>query len=238
MKNNYSPLHLAAALIILAVTGGSSFAELPPRVWDPSPKAESFWELGIIRDEMRGDLDGNLILGTTEKAFFIPKLKPSWGAGIRFGRILKGGLWTVGYSQTRTTASFQGRSEGAVSHALEVGGKGFLLTRGAVKPYLRVGFDVIWLRVHDGAIRGDTLYNANYLGLGVGGGLGILVRVSPKLFLTAGGTYRYLAYMYAKGPGRGRDVTNLYIDRTGPRRHIFLKSPAPRFEVTIGYMFK
>jgi hypothetical protein len=41
--------------------------------------------------------------------------------------------------------------------------------------------------------------------------------------------------MYAKGPGRGRDVTNLNIDRSGPRRDIFLKVPGLRIEVGIGY---
>jgi hypothetical protein len=238
MKKKYCRRHFAAAVFLLAVSVSGALAQLPPRVWDPRPVAKSFMEFGVIRDDLGGDLDGKLILGTTEKAFFIPKLKPSWGAGIRFGRMLKSGLWTVGYSQTRTTAAFQGRSEGAVSNALEVAGKGFLLTRSAVKPYLRVGFDLVWLRVHAGAIRGDILYNANYMGLGVGGGAGVLVRLSPKVFLTAGGTYRYLAYMYAKGPGRGRDVTNLYVDRTGPRRDIFLKVPGPRFEVTIGYMLR
>ncbi|MBP1768104.1 MAG: hypothetical protein H6P98_2219, partial [Candidatus Aminicenantes bacterium] len=47
--------------------------------------------------------------------------------------------------------------------------------------------------------------------------------------------YHYFAYMYAKGPGRARDVTNLYVDRTGPKRDVFLKVPGLRFEVGINY---
>jgi hypothetical protein len=42
--------------------------------------------------------------------------------------------------------------------------------------------------------------------------------------------------MYAKGPGRGRDVTNLNIDRTGPRRDIFLRVPGFRLEIGLSYI--
>jgi len=73
--------------------------------------------------------------------------------------------------------------------------------------------------------------------LAVHGGGGFLLPISPRIFLNAGALYRYTAYLYAKGPGRGRDVTNLYIDQTGPRRDIFLKAPGLRFALGIGYLF-
>jgi hypothetical protein len=224
---------------VLFLTAAAVWAgpQLPPRLWDPSRDDRYFLEISPLRDELKGDLDGKLVLGTTNKAFFIPKLDPLWGLAISGGRMRKNGLWAVSYSQTRSQATFQSTSSRAVSHTLGMIGKGYLRTRGAVKPYIRFGFDIVWLHVSKGAERGSVLYGANYLGLGVGAGLGLLIQINPSLFMTAGGTYRFSAFMYAKGPGRGRDVTNLYIDRTGPRRDIFLKAPGPRIEIGLGYVF-
>ncbi len=233
MKKIFPP----TVILLLLVTAGRAAAQLPPRIWDPNRDDRYFLSFSVLRDDLMGDLNGKLVLGTSEKAFFIPKLDPLWGVAISVGRMRKNGLWSISYSQTRSQATFQETSSRAVSHTLGMIGKGYLLTRGAIKPYIRFGFDLVWLHVNRGAERRDVRYGANYLGLGVGGGLGVMIQIGRKLFVTAGGTYRYLAYMYAKGPGRGRDVTNLYIDCDGPRRHIFLKAPGPRLEIGLGYVF-
>ncbi len=230
------------ALLLAAVLGAwapvwAGDPALPPVPWNRSCADRAFFMVSLIGNTLEGDLDGKLALGTTEKVFYVPKVDAGPGLSVGYGQTRKNGLWMVNLTRSFHDASFRGTDSSASYNAIEFGGKGYLWTRGAFLPYLQVGFGVSWLHVRDAAERGGTVYDANYLGLSVSGGGGLLVPLGSRMFLSGGATYRYFAGMYAKGPGRGRDVTNLYIDRTGPRRDIFLKVPGLRFEAGVGYFF-
>jgi hypothetical protein len=209
----------------------------PPLRWNRSCAERAFVVFTVLGDGLKGDLDGKLALGTTEKVFYVPKVSRGPGFSVSYGQTRKSGLWTVGFSRTVHGASFRGVKSTAYSNAIEVSGKGYLWTRAAILPYIQLGFELPWLHVTNAAERGGVIYDANYLGLGVQAGAGLLIPLNDRIFVTCGGSYRFLALMYAKGPGRGRDVTNLNIDRTGPRRDIFLRVPGFRLEIGLSYIF-
>ncbi len=233
MKRSLLMLAAVAAATLPALAG--SAAALPIG-WNRSCADRAFVSVSILRNALEGDLDGKLALGTTEKVFYVPKLSAGLGLSVGYGQTRKNGLWMVNFTHSFHDASFRIGKSNASYNGIEFGGKGYLWTRGAVLPYIQVGFGMSWIHVPGAAERAARIYAANYLGLSVNGGGGFLVPMGARTFLTFGATYRYFAGMYAKGPGRGRDVTNLYIDRTGPRRDIFLKVPGLRFEIGIGYL--
>ena len=75
------------------------------------------------------------------------------------------------------------------------------------------------------ADKNGKIFDATYLGVGVNAGAGLLVPVSSRMFFSGSLIYRFIGYLYAKGPGRGIDVTDLFDDRTGPRHRLFLRAP-------------
>lgn len=235
MMTNRRVLVLISALAA-AVPAAGDVSSGPPIRWNLSRANRAFVTVSILRNTLEGDFDGKLALGNTEKVFYIPKLDAGLGLSVGYGQTRKNGLWMVAFTRSFHDASFRGTGSSASYNAIEFGGKGYLLTRGAVLPYVQVGFGLPWVHVPGAAERAGKIYAANYLGLSVNGGAGLLVPVGSRTFLTCGATYRYFAGMYAKGPGRGRDVTNLNVDRTGPRREIFLKVPGLRIEIGIGYL--
>ena len=229
-------LVLAAALAAAVPVPAGVSAGAPLR-WSLSCANREFFAVSLVRNTMEGDLDGKLALGTTEKVFYIPEVDPGFGLTVGYGQTRKNGLWMVSLTRSHHGAAFRGTSSSASYTALEFGGKGYLWTRGPFLPYIQVGFGMPWLHVRDAAERGGVVSDANYLGLTVSGGGGLLVPLGARTFLTLGGNYRFFAGMYAKGPGRARDVTNLYVDRTGPKRNVFLKIPGVRLEAGIHYLF-
>jgi len=222
-------------LTAIAMTAPAQSSTVPLR-WSRSLSGRSFFAFTVLGDALKGDLDGKLALGTTEKVFYVPKVSGGAGFSVSYGQTRKYGLWTVGFSRTVHHASFRGVKSTAYSNAIEVSGKGYLWTGAGVLPYIQLGFEAPWLHVSHAAESGGIFYDANYLGVGVQAGVGLLIPLGDRIFVTCGGSYRFLALMYAKGPGRGRDVTNLYIDRTGPRRHIFLRVPSLRLEIGVSYV--
>ncbi len=189
-----------------------------------------------LRDSFGGDFDGTLVLGNSEKVFYVPKLEPHVGFGVTFGGIGKAGLWSVSLVKSAHPAIVQGRNTSASYHAVEVSGLGFLVRKFPIVPYVLLGFDVPWASVNEGAEKAGFMSDATYLGLGVHTGGGLLTMVSNRVFLMAGAQYRFLGFLYASGPGRNRDVTNLYVNRTGPRRDKFLRVQGLCLEFGIGYL--
>ena len=235
MKTKKRALVLIAALAAAVPAAGEASSGVPVR-WNRSCADKAFVTVSILRNTLEGDLDGKLVLGNMEKVFYVPRLGAGLGLSVGYGQTRKNGLWMVNFTRSFHDASFHGLGSSASYNAIEFGAKGYLWTGWAVLPYVQVGFGLPWVHVPGAAERGGKIYAANYLGLSVNGGAGLLVPLGSRTFLTCGATYRYFAGMYAKGPGRGRDVTNLYIDRTGPRREIFLKVPGLRIEIGIGYL--
>jgi hypothetical protein len=227
---------LLAAVLLAAVPAVADAPPAAPLRWNRSCADRAFVTVSVLRNTLEGDLDGKLSLGNREKVFYVPRLDPGLGFSIGYGQTRKTGLWMIVFTRSFHDAIFRGTGSAASYSGIELSGKGYLWTKGPFLPYVQLGFGLPWVHVPGAAERAGKIYAANYLGLSVNGGAGLLVPLGPRTFLTCGATYRYFAGMYAKGPGRGRDVTNLNIDRTGPRREIFLKIPGLRIEVGIGYL--
>ncbi len=226
---------------LLAFASASAWPDQKPDAtlpWSRACAGRTFLSLSVIGGTHRGDLDGKLVLGTSEKVFFIPKLETGYGFRLGYGQASKTGMWQVAFARTVHDASYQGIGTTAYANAIEVSGKGYLLPRAPVLPYLDLGFGFPWIHVTGGAERGGVAYNSNYLGLFIRGGGGFLVPVGKKIFLSLGASYGFMFGMYAKGPGKGRDVTNLYVDRYGPKRDIFLKIPGARIEIGVSYFLR
>jgi hypothetical protein len=225
-------------LLLIPVAARPDDPSRGPMSWNQAFGKRGFVEFSILGDTHRGDLDGKLVLGTSEKVFYIPKVRAGFGFKLGYGQTWKSGMWSIGFARTVHNASYQGIMTTASTNAFEVSGKGYLLTKTRILPYLELGFGLPWIHVTGGAERGGVGYNSNYLGLFIRAGGGLLIPVGRKAFLTLGTSYHFMFGMYAKGPGRGRDVTNLYVDRFGPRRDIFLKIPGMRVEIGFAYLLR
>lgn len=183
-----------------------------------------------------GDMDGKMVIGNADQVFFVPRIKPSLGFGIGFGRRFRSGLWAVSYLVSGHDATFQGRDGTAVSRQVQVDARTFLLKTSPLRLFLQFGLNFPWLRVRDNvADRDGRLHHATYAGVGANAGAGILAPVSSRMFFSAGLVYRFTGYLYAFGPLKGIDVTDLYDDVNGPRHSRFLRAPVIALELSLGY---
>jgi len=224
---------LAAGALLLTspgtLSGQGDFCRMP---------AKLFVEVSGFNDAFyKGDLDGALVIGDPERAYFIPKLSPHVGFSLAVGGGLKSGTWSVSLNRSVHQVIFQEMRSDCASNMLEVRGRGYLLRTNPIFPYILLGFNIPWLKVRNGAIKESTRYDASYLGLGVTTGGGITIRLNSKLSISGGVVYRFIAYLYAGGAGNSRDVTNLYVDRTGPKRKGFLKAQTRGVEFGLSYTF-
>jgi hypothetical protein len=230
---------VAAALLLVTSLGLPRWMRAQETISGAPPPAEKphlFVGVAGYGASPGGELDGKLVLGDSIYAYFLPRLDSAAGFLVQGGAVLKGGIWSAGYLQSSHAAFFQDRERSATLHALEVEGRGFLVRSRPVRPYLLAGFNLLWLTVKDGSLRYDAVYDARYSGLGVKVGAGVAAQVGPHVLLTAGLNYRYLALLYVKGGGKGRDVANLYNDRFGPKRNHFIQVPCPGWEIGLIFM--
>jgi len=193
-----------------------------------------FFGITAYKDSFKGDFDGNLVLGNAAKVFFVPKLSSQHGFGLSFGRRLKSGLWSISYLRAAHETTFRGIKGESTSNIIDVNGKAYLFRKLPVLPYILLGFTVPWITVKDGAVQGYIPYDATYWGLGVNAGAGLAVPITKRLFFTAGFAYKFMGFMFITGPGKGKDVTNLYVDQYGSRREKILRMKGLNFEFGIG----
>ena len=83
--------------------------------------------------------------------------------------------------------------------------------------------------------RSGKYFDATYLGIGANAGAGLLAPVSSRMFFSVSFIYRFIGYLYANGPVKGIDVTDLFDDVSGPRHHRFLRAPVLALELSLGY---
>ena len=182
------------------------------------------------------DLNGTMVLGNADEVFYIPRVKPSLGFGFGFGRRYRSGLWSASYLVSGHDVSFQGRDGTAVSRLFQINSRSFLLKTPSLKVFLHFGLIFPWLTVHNNsADRNGKIFDATYLGVGANAGAGVLLPVSTRMFFSASLIYRLIGYLYANGPLRGIDVTDLFDDRTGPRHRRYLQAPVLALELSLGY---
>lgn len=224
-------------LVMLLFTMGIS-AQEPPVAGPPATESGSFF-LEVTTQYLSfnpRDLDGNMVLGNAEQVFYIPRIKPSLGFGMGFGRRIKSGLWSLTYLVSGHDVTFQGRDGTAISRLVELNSRTFLLKTSPVRIFAHFGLIFPWLKVRDNAADKDgRIVDATYLGVGVNAGAGLHVPVSSRMFFSGSLIYRFIGYLYADGPGRGIDVTDLFDDRTGPRHRSYLRAPALALELSLGY---
>lgn len=225
---------MAAAWLLLAASLGAENAPAKARSGDGG----AFFFEGTAQYLSFGavDLDGARVLGNADQVFYIPRLKPSLGFGLGFGRRFRSGLWSVSYLVSGHDAPLRGRDSSAVSRLVQVNARAFLARSRALRPFLHLGLNFPWIKVRDGvADRDGRLHDAHYAGLGVNAGAGALAPVSSRMFFSASLIYRYNGYLYAYGPVKAIDVTDLFDDVTGPRHTRLLRAPVIALELSLGY---
>ncbi|MEI6614419.1 MAG: hypothetical protein WCL37_05940 [Chrysiogenales bacterium] len=225
------------ALLILMQTL-SQAAQEPPFVVPESKEMGAFFFEVTTQYLSFGyrDLNGNMVLGNAEQIFYIPRVKPSLGFGIGFGRRFRSGLWSVSYMVSAHDVTFQGRDGTAISSLLQINSRTFLLKSSTAMIFVHFGLNFPWLKVYaNAADKNGNIYDATYLGLGVNAGAGLLLPVSSRMFFSVSLIYRFIGYLYAKGPGRAIDVTDLFDGRSGPRHRLYLRAPELALELSLGY---
>jgi hypothetical protein len=182
------------------------------------------------------DLDGTMVLGNAEQVFYIPRVKPGFGFGVGFGRRLRSGMWSVSYMGSGHDVTFQDRKGTATVNLVQFNSRTFLLKTPSLKIFAHFGLNFPWMKAyHNSADAQGKIVDATYLGLGVNAGAGLLVPLSSRMFFSGSIIYRYIGFLYARGPQAGIDVTDLFEDRSGPRHRYFLRAPAWALELSLGY---
>jgi hypothetical protein len=221
----------------LAVAG---IAQEPLRVV-PEPREKGAFFLEATAHYLsfsQRDLNGVMVVGNIDQVFYVPRIKPSLGFGIGFGRRFRSGLWSVSYLVSGHDAAFLGRDSTAESHLIQVSSRTYLLKTGDARLFVQIGLLFPWLSVRDNvADQRNVLHDATYLGVGLNTGGGLLLPVSSRMFFSASLIYRWIGYLYARGPVKGIDVTDLFDDVTGPRHSRYLRAPALALELSLGYEF-
>ena len=83
-----------------------------------------------------------MVLGNAEQVFYIPRVKPSLGFGVGFGRRFRSGLWSVSYLVSGHDVTFQGRDGTAVSRLVQINSRTFLLKTSAVADLLPISASI------------------------------------------------------------------------------------------------
>ena len=183
-----------------------------------------------------GDLDGAAVLGNADQVFYVPRVKSSLGFGIGIGRRFRSGLWALSYLVSGHDASTRAGEATAVARQVQVNARTFLLRSTRLRPFLHFGLNFPWLRVRNGAADATgKSFDATYAGVGANAGAGFMAPVSARMFFSASLLYRYVGYLYAFGPVKGIDVTDLFDDVSGPRHRRYLRAPVIALELSLGY---
>ncbi|MCU0237046.1 MAG: hypothetical protein MUC72_08185 [Acidobacteria bacterium] len=225
------------ALMLLLLTWPLVAQDEPIVVPEPREKGSFFFEATAQYLSFNSrDLDGTMVLGNADQVFYIPKIKPSMGFGFGFGRRLRSGLWSISYLVSGHDAVFQGKDSTAVSRLVQLNSRTFLLRTSPLRLFLHFGLNFPWLKVRENVSdRNGKFSDATYLGVGANAGAGLLFPVSSRMFFSGSVIYRFIGYLYAKGPVKGIDVTDLFDDVSGSRHRRYLRAPVVALELSLGY---
>jgi len=228
---------ILALLMFMLAFSLAARGEEPVVVPEPQEKGTFFFEATSQYLSFNSrDLDGAMVLGNADQVFYIPKVKPSLGFGIGFGRRLRSGLWSVSYLVSGHDAVFQGKDSTAVSRLVQLNARTFLFKTSPLRFFIHFGLNFPWLKVrNDVSDRNGKFFDATYLGVGANAGAGLLVPVSSRMFFSSSLIYRFIGYLYASGPVKGIDVTDLFDDVSGSRHRRFLRAPVIALELSLGY---
>jgi hypothetical protein len=230
---------MKSLLVLLMLMQALSMAAQGPPVIVPESQERGAFFFEVTTQYLsfgHRDLDGKMVLGNAEQVFYIPRVRSSLGFGVGFGRRFRSGLWSVSYLVSGHDVSFQGRDGSAVSRLVQLNSRTFLLKTFPVRIFAHFGLNFPWLKVrNDVADKKGKIFDATYLGVGVNAGAGLLFPISSRMFFSGSFIYRFIGYLYARGPVKGIDVTDLFDDVNGPRHHSFLRAPVLALELSLGY---
>jgi hypothetical protein len=239
--NLHLEVHLINRIVVLPVLLLLALAvvaqETPIVVPEPPEKGAFFFEVTTqYLNFSQLDLNGSMVLGNVEQVFYIPRVKPSLGFGVGFGRRFRSGLWSISYLVSGHDVIFQSRDSTAVSRLLQLNSRTFLLKTSPLRIFAHFGLNFPWLKVRKNAADNHGKnFDATYLGVGANAGAGLLLPISSRMFFSGSLIYRFIGYLYAQGPKQGIDVTDLFDDRTGPRHRRYLRAPVFALELSLGY---
>ena len=224
-------------LLLIMLTWPLAAQNEPIVVPEPQEKGAFFFEATTQYLSFNSrDLDGTMVLGNADQVFYIPKVKPSLGFGFGFGRRFRSGLWSVSYLVSGHDAVFQGRDSTAVSRLVQLNSRTFLFRTSPLRFFIHFGLNFPWLKVRENVSdRSGRFYDATYLGIGANAGAGLLLPVSSRMFFSGSLIYRFIGYLYASGPVKGIDVTDLFDDVSGTRHRRYLRAPVIALELSLGY---
>lgn len=230
------PLVFAWALVLLLASAAPA-QEPPVIVPAPREKGAFFFEATAhALSFSRRDLNGGMVVGNADQVFYVPRVKPGLGFGLGFGRRFRSGLWSISYLVSGHDAAFQDRESTAVSRLVQINSRTYLLRTDLLRLFAHFGLVFPWLTVrNDVADSHKALHDATYLGVGFNAGGGLMLPLSSRMFFSASLIYRLIGYLYAKGPVKGIDVTDLFDDVSGPRHRRYLRAPALALELSLGY---
>ena len=187
--------------------------------------------------DFRRDLASDLTLWHFEKAFYVPHLNRGWALAVGIGGKSYGGTWDVSYLHSSQSVSYQDGVRTAVFQALEISGRSFFLKKLFLHPYFLGGISIPFIHVRDGASYQGEALNASYFGAGLSVGTGVMLEIGPSLLLNVGATYRWLAFLYAYGEGKGRDINHLTVGYLGPKLGRVLRTDTLTLTAGLAFVF-
>jgi len=123
-----------------------------------------------------------------------------------------------------------------VSRLVQLNSRTFLFRTSPLRFFIHFGLNFPWLKVRENVSdRSGRFYDATYLGVGANAGAGLLLPVSSRMFFSGSLIYRFIGYLYASGPVKGIDVTDLFDDVSGTRHRRYLRAPVIALELSLGY---
>ncbi len=185
----------------------------------------------------QGDLDKDLVLWHFEKAFFVPRMERATGFGLGFGFKKDSALWNIVVLRSSHKTDLQGKASQSTFYSIDVSGRAFLLKNAPFQPYLLFGLSIPFIHVKDGSKLHDSISHATYYGIGLNFGSGIVIHLRPRLFISSGVIYRYLAFLYVSGEGTGRDINDLRVGYGGPEWGKLLWTRSLGLSFGIGFTF-
>jgi opacity protein-like surface antigen len=186
--------------------------------------------------DFQRDFRHNLTLWHFEKAFFVPRLNRGAAVAIGYGRKSPGRSWDVSYLYAPRTVTLADGEHSAAFHALEINGRSYFFKKASVHPYFQGGIAIPFVHVKNGSLYLGKKLNASYFGAGLNVGTGVMIEISPSLFLNIGAQYRVVGFLYAYGEGKGRDVNDLRIGYNGPKLGRMLRTDIVTLAVSLGFV--
>jgi hypothetical protein len=214
-KSGFCALRAAAAI----AAAGVLFALAPPasaqdKIISPARAAGGFYiEPMYSTNVVRGDFDGKSFLTDGSELFIMPKFSDGSGLGVSAGWKSAGGTIGIYYYRAAHDVSYYGIPGTATFSAFGLIFTRQFLLRSPVQPFILMTVNFPRIVVADGAVTEETTGDAAFTGGGVDLGAGLMIHVTPRLYVRGGAVFRGLLIGWVKGPeGVTKEIGDLGLD--------------------------